>query len=296
MALSTYYCTRDIAQLFARKALIIYMHLSLAYSPCPNDTFIFDALVHQRIDTEGLTFEVHLGDVEELNQLAFDEKMDITKLSYHAFGHLTDRYELLEAGSALGRGVGPLLVTADVAMANSQVLRKDDPVAIPGEYTTANYLLGLAYPNLTNKQAVLFSDIEERVVSGEFMAGLLIHENRFTYHERGLHKIADLGEFWEQQTGLPIPLGGIVIRKSLPENIRQTFDRVLARSVAYAFDHPEASAAYVAEHAQEMDADVRRKHINLYVNEFSRGLGKEGRAAVAAFLTQGRERGVLPSI
>ena len=280
------------------------MQLSLAYSPCPNDTFIFDALVHSRIDTEGLTFNVHLGDVEELNQLAFSERMDVTKLSYHAYGHLTGQYELLNAGSALGRGVGPLLVTANRNFAGSQMLRRGVKgtrvshmkAAIPGRYTTANYLLGLAYPELTDKQEVLFSDIESRVLSGEYDVGLLIHENRFTYHERGLHKIADLGEYWEQQTGLPIPLGGIVIRKTLPKAIRETFDRVLARSVAYAFEHPEASADYVAQHAQEMDPEVRRKHINLYVNEFSRDLGEEGHAAVQAFLTQGRERGVLPGL
>ena len=283
------------------------MHLSLAYSPCPNDTFIFDALVHGRIDCEGFTFDVHLGDVEELNQLAFAGKMDVTKLSYHAYGHLTNTYTLLNAGSALGRGVGPLLVTAnpDLALAweqstvgNSQptgLLPPNAKVAIPGQYTTANYLLGLANPVPMQTTEVLFSDIEDRVLSGEFDAGLLIHENRFTYHERGLHKIADLGGYWEATTGLPIPLGGIVIRKDLPTDVRDRFDRVLARSVQYAFDHPEASAGYVAEHAQEMDAEVRRQHIALYVNQFSLDLGEEGWAAVAAFLRQGRERGVLPA-
>lgn len=289
------------------------MLLTLGYSPCPNDTFIFDAMVHGRIDTEGLTFDVRLGDVEELNQLAFAGELDITKLSYHAFGHLTETYALLNAGSALGRGVGPLLVTADPALGartqdtipnsfgvpgqevGSNVLTSADPVAIPGKFTTANYLLGLACPQLVNKQEVLFSDIEERVLSGEFKAGLLIHENRFTYHERGLYKLADLGEFWESKTGYAIPLGGIVIRRNLPQDIRETFDRVLARSVQYAFDHPEASADYVAEHAQEMDPEVRQKHINLYVNNFSLDLGTEGRAAVKGFLAQGRDRGVIPA-
>lgn len=293
------------------------MQLSLGFSPCPNDTFIFDALVHGRIDTEGLSFDVHLGDVEELNRRAFAGELDVTKLSYHAFGHLTETYALLNAGSALGRGVGPLLVTADQALATRA---KSPPtptavgsseanggewtasrlpgyqrlkVAIPGKYTTANYLLGLAYPELTNKTEVLFSDIEARVLSGEFAAGLLIHENRFTYHERGLHKIADLGEFWEKSTGYAIPLGGIVIKRSLPMKVQQTFDRVLARSVQYAFDHPEASADYVATHAQEMNPEVRRKHIALYVNDYSLDLGKEGRAAVTGFLEQGRQRGVI---
>jgi 1,4-dihydroxy-6-naphthoate synthase len=290
--------------------------LTLGFSPCPNDTFIFDALVHGRIDTEGLSFDVRLGDVEELNRLAFAGELDVTKLSYHAFGYLTETYALLNAGSALGRGVGPLLVTADEQLAKDFLARthaqskveeaKELPhptteppthktsIAIPGKYTTANYLLGLAHPELTNKQEVLFSDIEARVLSGEFRAGLLIHENRFTYHERGLHKIMDLGEYWETTTGHAIPLGGIVIKRTLPAEVQATFDRVLARSVRYAFDHPDASAEYVAAHAQEMDPEVRRKHIALYVNEYSLDLGEEGRAAVTAFLAQGRERGVIP--
>lgn len=281
--------------------------LTLGYSPCPNDTFIFDAMVHGRIDTEGLAFDVRLGDVEELNRLAFAGILDVTKLSYHAFGHLTEAYALLNAGSALGRGVGPLLVTADAQLAqrfrarpqvpgeNIEAMDSQAPIAIPGRYTTANYLLGLALPEHTNKTEVLFSDIEARVLSGEFTAGLLIHENRFTYHERGLHKLMDLGEFWEGSTGHAIPLGGIVIKRSLPADVQQTFDRVLARSVQYAFEHPEASAEYVAEHAQEMDPEVRRKHIDLYVNEHSLDLGPEGRAAVLGFLEQGRERGVIPT-
>ena len=281
------------------------MTITLAYSPCPNDTFIFDAMVHGRIDTEGLDFKVHLGDVEELNRLAFAAEMDVTKLSYHAFGYLTDTYALLNAGSALGRGVGPLLVTADQKLAErfragtrdakDVFLKASDPVAIPGKYTTANYLLGLAQPRLKDKREVLFSDIEARVLSGEFTAGLLIHENRFTYHERGLHKLLDLGEYWETTTGHAIPLGGIVIKRSLPIEVQRTFDRVLARSVRYAFDHPEASAPYVAAHAQEIDAEVRRKHIALYVNAYSLDLGADGKAAVAAFLEQGRERGVIPA-
>lgn len=271
------------------------MQLTLGFSPCPNDTFIFDALVHGRIDTEGLSFDVQLGDVEELNRRAFAGELDVTKLSYHAFGYLTETYALLNAGSALGRGVGPLLVTADKEFAARPQVQGSFPVAIPGKYTTANYLLGLAYPELTDKTEVLFSDIEARVLSGEFSAGLLIHENRFTYHERGLHKIADLGEYWEQSTGYAIPLGGIVIKRSLPLEVQRTFDRVLARSVQYAFDHPAASATYVAAHAQEMDPEVRRKHIALYVNEYSLDLGEEGRAAVTGFLEQGRERGVVPS-
>lgn len=286
--------------------------ITLGFSPCPNDTFIFDALVHGRIDTEGLKFDVRLGDVEELNRLAFAGELDATKLSYHAFGYLTETYALLNAGSALGRGVGPLLVTADEQLAadfsartqvqgkvegaiSNEPLGHQIPIAIPGKYTTANYLLGLAQPQLKDKTEVLFSDIEARVLSGEFKAGLLIHENRFTYHERGLHKLMDLGEFWESSTGYAIPLGGIVVKRSLPTEVQKTFDRVLARSVQYAFDNPDASAEYVAAHAQEMDPEVRRKHIDLYVNDYSLDLGIEGRAAVNGFLAQGRERGVIPA-
>ena len=274
------------------------MPLSLGFSPCPNDTYIFDALVHHRIDTEGLTFDVTLADVEELNRLAFREQLDITKLSYHAYAYLTDRYALLNAGSALGRGVGPLLVRR----AGSNVLTPNDTadpsqlrVAVPGKYTTANYLLGLAYPTLTNKTEVLFSDIEAGVLDGAYDAGLVIHENRFTYHERGLEKIADLGEYWEQTTGLPIPLGGIVAHHRLGTGVRAKIDRVLARSVAYAFEHPEASAAYVRQHAQEMDPEVTKKHIALYVNDYTRDLGTEGRAAVAHFLADGRAKGIVPT-
>ena len=258
------------------------MTLSLGYSPCPNDTFIFDAMVHGRIDTEGLNFEVTLADVEELNRRAFTGDLQITKLSYHAFAHLTERYELLPAGSALGRGVGPLLVR------RTEAKGEFDPrgrIAIPGRYTTANFLLKYAYPTVTDTEEVLFSDIEDRVLDGTYDAGLLIHENRFTYHERGLEKVADLGEVWERRTGLPIPLGGIVVRRDVPRDIRRTLARVLARSVQYAFDHPEASADYVAAHAQEMDPEVRRKHIALYVNRYTLDLGEEGNKAVETFLS-----------
>ena len=190
------------------------MKISLGYSPCPNDTFIFDALVHGRIDCEGLEFDVHLGDVEELNRLAFAGKLDMTKLSYHAFAYLTDAYRLLPAGSALGHNCGPLLIAREPLDAASL---SDAPVAIPGRYTTANFLLSLAYPHLRNKQEVLFSDIESGVASGRYRAGLIIHENRFTYADHGLVKLRDLGEYWEETTGFPIPLGGIVLRRTFPK-------------------------------------------------------------------------------
>ncbi len=265
--------------------------LTLGYSPCPNDTFIFDALVHGRIDTEGLTFEPLLADVEDLNQRAFRRELDITKLSYHAFGHLTATYQLLRSGSALGRGVGPLLVRRAGTGAEQPLPRT---VAIPGRFTTANYLLGLAYPLITEKEEVRFSDIEEAVLRGKYDAGLLIHENRFTYAQRGLEKIADLGTYWERETGLPIPLGGIAASRSLPLEVRQRMDRVLRRSVQYAFDHPQDSAAYVRQHAQAMDEEVMRQHIDLYVNDYTLDLGVEGRKAVRHFIADGRAKGVIP--
>ncbi|CAH1000352.1 1,4-dihydroxy-6-naphtoate synthase [Neolewinella maritima] len=267
--------------------------LSIGFSPCPNDTFIFDALVHQRIDTEGLTFDVTLADVEELNQRAFRGELEVTKLSYHALGFLLEQYNLLNAGSALGRGVGPLLVRAKTE--NFGGVNSGTTAVIPGKYTTANYLLGLAYPEVVHKTPLLFSEIEQAVLSGQYDTGLLIHENRFTYAARGLSKIIDLGEYWEQSTGMPIPLGGIAVRNDLPREVQERVDRVLARSVQYAFDHPEASRSYVRAHAQEMDAQVIQKHIALYVNDYTRSLGEEGRAAVAHFFADGREKGIIPA-
>lgn len=269
------------------------MTLTLAYSPCPNDTFIFDAMVHGRIDTEGLRFEEYLGDVEELNREAMEGHYDITKLSYHALGYLTDRYQLLHSGSALGRGVGPLLISRG-PMSPEQIATAS--IAVPGRYTTAAFLLSLAYPGATDWREYLFSDIEDAVLSGEVDAGLLIHENRFTYAERGLHCLRDLGDYWEQATGQPIPLGGIVVRRDLPDATKQRIDRVLARSVAYAFEHPEHSLPYVKEHAQAMDATVMQRHIALYVNEFTQGLGEEGRSAVHHLLTMAADKGIIPEV
>ena len=203
------------------------MDLTLGFSTCPNDTFIFDAMVNGRIDTEGLRFQLHLSDVEELNQLAFSSALDITKVSYHAFAYLSDAYQLLTAGSALGFGNGPLLISKHKIYPDELDGLK---IAIPGKYTTANLLLSIAYPNLRQKMEYLFSDIEEVILSGEADAGVIIHENRFTYQAKGLKKVVDLGEFWEHETGLPIPLGGIIIKRSLPREISLKVNRVLGRS------------------------------------------------------------------
>ncbi len=265
--------------------------LSLGYSPCPNDTFIFDALVHGKIDTEGLHFEPILEDVETLNRWAFAGDLDVTKLSYHALAHLTHRYRLLEAGSALGFGCGPLLIarrplsTADI---------NAGPIGIPGQLTTANFLLSLAFPQANHKVEMLFSDIEDAVLRGDVVAGLIIHENRFTYAQKGLTCLTDLGAWWERQTGLPIPLGGIAVRRDLPADVQQRLNRALQRSVEYALAHPEAAMPYVRQHAQAMDDDVMRAHIRLYVNDFSRNLGTTGRQAVAQMFRMAYEAGVIP--
>ena len=253
------------------------MKLTIGFSPCPNDTFIFDAMVHGKIDTEGLEFEVVLADVEELNRKAAKAELDITKLSYHAFAYLTDKYMLLRSGSALGNNCGPLLVSKKNFRLEEL---KDLSIAIPGKYTTANFLLNFAFPNLHNKTEVLFSDIEKKVLSEEFDLGVIIHENRFTYAERGLVKIMDLGEFWEQQTALPIPLGGIVCKRDVDLEIIKKINRILRRSIVFAFENPDESDDYVCQHAQEMDPSVMKKHIELYVNQYSIDLGEKGEKAI----------------
>jgi len=255
------------------------MLLSLGYSSCPNDAFIFDAMVHGKIDTEGLEFETVIGDVEALNKRALKGDLDITKLSYHAYGYALDHYILLNAGSALGRGCGPLVISKfDELDLNSE--RDQLTVAIPGKYTTANFLFSLVYPDVTNKREVLFSQIEDEVLRGNVDAGVIIHENRFTYEQRGLHKVIDLGEYWEEKTGCPIPLGGIVIKRNMENELQKKVDRVLRRSVEFAMDNPTSSLDYVRMHAQEMDPKVMKQHIELYVNQYSVDLGEEGRSAI----------------
>lgn len=265
--------------------------LTLGFSPCPNDTFIFYAMLHGRVDTEGLVFEVIMEDVEALNSRAFAGEIDVTKLSYHAFAQLTGSYNLLDAGSALGNNCGPLLVArqpmSDAAVDTARI-------AIPGKMTTANFLLSLAYPAARNKFECLFSGIEDAVLEGRADAGLIIHENRFTYQDKGLVKLRDLGEFWESTTGLPIPLGGIVVRRDLPKEIQEKMNRVMRRSVAYAFAHPEDTMEFVRAHSQAMDDAVMQAHIELYVTAFTEDLGPEGRNAVQQMFRLAREKGIIP--
>ncbi|MDB9775194.1 1,4-dihydroxy-6-naphthoate synthase [Vicingaceae bacterium] len=267
--------------------------LTLGYSPCPNDTFIFDAMVHHKIDTEGLDFEVTLADVEELNQKAFKQELDITKLSYHAFGSLTNEYILMNSGSALGSGVGPLLIAKkEYSAAEVDQLK----ISIPGKFTTANFLLSIAFPNATNKVEMLFSDIEQAVIDGKVDAGLIIHENRFTYHQRGLHKIMDMGAFWEAKTNALIPLGGIVLRRTFDEALQQKLDRVLRRSIEFAFANLESCMDYVRANAQEMEEEVMKKHIELYVNEYSVDLGEKGRYAVESLFNLAVHKEIIAEV
>ncbi|MCB0554476.1 MAG: 1,4-dihydroxy-6-naphthoate synthase [Phaeodactylibacter sp.] len=268
------------------------MKLTLGFSSCPNDTFIFDAMIHGKVDTEGLEFEPIIADVEELNQRAFAKTLDITKLSFHALAYLLNDYALLDAGSALGNGVGPLLIAREDM--EPKAIRKAR-VAIPGKYTTANFLLSLAFPEIKNKREMLFSRIEDAVLKGEVDAGLIIHENRFTYQNKGLVKLMDLGEFWEETTQMPIPLGGIVVKRSLELPVQQAVNRVMARSVAFALDNPKASLDFVRAHAQEMEESVMYQHIGLYVNAFSRGLGPEGKAAVQRLFDIAMAKGIIPA-
>lgn len=268
--------------------------LTIGFSPCPNDCFIFDALVHEKIDTEGLRFELDICDVEELNRKAFSNEIDITKLSFHAFAHLTDFYVLLDSGSALGFGVGPLLISKK----NISRLTPDIPhlkIAIPGKFTTANFLFSLAFPDAKNKVEMLFSDIEEAVLTGKVDAGLIIHENRFTYQQKGLKKIIDLGEWWFKETNSPIPLGGIAMKRTLPGELKHKVNRLIRNSVEFAFNSPDSSLYFVKKNAQEMSEDVMKKHIDLYVNKFSVDLGFEGRKAVKLLMKKAVDAGIINS-
>lgn len=271
------------------------MTLTLGFSPCPNDCFMFDAIVHRRIDLEGLDFSVRLADIEALNAAAFAGQVDVTKLSFHAYAYCLGNYVLLDAGSALGRNCGPLLISKRT-ISRDEVAQGGLRIAIPGKYTTAHFLLSLAFPQATDKTEMLFSDIEGALLNGSVDAGLIIHENRFTYAAKGLKKIIDLGEYWEAETGAAIPLGGIVVNRALPEDVRQTVNRVMRRSVEYAFANRTASLPFVREHAQEMSEDVMYQHIDLYVNEYSVDLGREGRRAVEVLFARAKSVGVIPPV
>lgn len=265
--------------------------LTLGFSPCPNDTFMFYPLVHDLVDTEGLTFRERLEDVETLNRLALEGELDVSKVSYHALGHIRDTYALLRSGSALGRGCGPLLVAADDLDPADLAGRT---IAVPGRYTTALLLLRLFDPRLHNFLEMPFHEIMDAVLSGNADAGLIIHESRFTYQGYGLRKLLDLGEWWEGETGLPIPLGGIVARRNLGKDAVETIERALGRGVEYARANPDEAARYICEHAQEMSPEVCAAHIGLYVNDYSANLGDEGAAAIACLMERAEAAGLIP--
>lgn len=267
--------------------------LTLGFSTCPNDTFIFDAMVYGKIDTEGLGFDVVMADVEELNHRAFKNELDITKLSFHAYAYMVDDYVLLNAGSALGNNCGPLIISKTQHLP-AEV--KELKIVIPGKYTTANFLLSLAYPDIKNKVEMLFSEIEDAVINGEADAGVIIHENRFTYHDKGLKKIIDLGEYWEGLTKLPIPLGGIALKRCLPAGLQEKINRVLRKSIEFAMANPNSSANFVKSNAQELDDEVIKKHIDLYVNNYTVDLGKKGRRAVNTFFERGAVAWIIPTV
>lgn len=258
------------------------MKLTLGFSPCPNDTFIFDALINHKFDTEGLEFDVCLEDVQTLNNWAREGKLDLSKISYGVLPLLVKDYVVLASGGALGEGVGPLLIS------NQEIAEEEinaSTIAIPGEHTTAHMLFSLAYPNAKNKVFKVFNEIEDFVASGKGL-GVIIHENRFTYHQKGLKKVVDLGDYWERTTGSPIPLGGIVARRGLPLWLLKKTDSLIRKSVEYAYEnnYREHLPEYIRSHAQEMSEDVMRQHIKLYVNSFSFKLGKTGRDAVREML------------
>jgi 1,4-dihydroxy-6-naphthoate synthase len=253
------------------------MELSLAFSPCPNDTFIFDALVNGKINTGGLSFTVHLEDVQTLNEWALEGKMDVSKISYGVWPSVLDHYDLLRSGGALGMGVGPLLITKK---GKENIDINNAVVAIPGEHTTAHFLFSMAYPNAKQKTFKVFHEIEDAVLQGEVDAGVIIHENRFTYAQKGLIKLMDMGTFWEETLHIPIPLGGIVAHKRIDKAIVQKLDQLIKKSIEYAYLHYPHISEYVKMHSQEMSESVMRQHIDLYVNKYSLDLGEDGLAAV----------------
>jgi len=266
------------------------MELTLGYSPCPNDTFVFYGLSHGRV-AEDLHWQVRLADVETLNELARKGALDVSKISYHAFAHVTQEYLMLPGGGALGKGVGPLIVTRDKLTNLS-----GRTVATPGGLTTANLLLTLSQPEDIQLLAMRYDKIMPAVASGEVEAGLIIHESRFTYPKYGLHKYLDLGDWWETTTGHLLPLGGIMARRTLGERRLRRIDEAIRESLKYGYLHRRQAQAYIAEHAQEMSEEVRNRHIELYVNDYTRDLGEAGRAAVIELFRRAQERGLVPPV
>ena len=267
------------------------MKLTLGFSPCPNDTFIFDAMVNGRINTEDLEFDFFIADVEELNRRVFAAEPDISKISCHAYAHAAEDYLILDSGGAMGYGSGPLLVSKrPIDMVNPEKLH----IAIPGIYTTANLLFSIAWPTALNKTEYLFSDIEDALLNDEADAGLIIHETRFTYLRKGLIKIADMGEFWESLTQLPVPLGVIAVNRRLPEHVALKVNRVIRRSLEYASANSGEISDFILSNSGETDQDVIESHISLFVNDFSFNLGSVGKNALKELFRISSEKGITP--
>jgi 1,4-dihydroxy-6-naphthoate synthase len=266
-------------------------NLTLGYSPCPNDTFIFYPLVHGLVASPGLGFRERLEDVETLNRLALSGELEISKISFHLLGFIRPDYCLLRSGGALGRGCGPLVVSKRLGGMDEL---KGKRIAAPGRYTTACLLLRLYDPGLDNIVFLPFHEIMGAVASGSVDAGVIIHESRFTYPDYGLTRLLDLGEWWERDTGHPIPLGGIVAKRSLGRETIKTVEGLIRSSVEYGFAHPGKADSYIRAHSQEMSEEVCAAHIRLYVNSFSIDLGGEGEAAVNTLMTRAEAAGLIP--
>lgn len=262
------------------------MNITLGFSPCPNDTFMFAALVNGWIDTHGLQFDVRMDDVETLNQWAGENRLQVTKMSFHRSLSLNTTYTLLSSGAALGNGCGPLVIAKNT-LSREEIIHGQ--VALPGYWTTAHLLFRIFYPEAIHKSFLVFNKIEDTVLTDKAIAGVIIHENRFTYADKGLVKIADLGEAWENQTGLPIPLGGIFASRSLSPETKSLIEALIRESIHFAWDHPDQVMPYVRQYAQEMDEEVMMSHIRLYVNDFSLDLGEKGQKSVACL------KNLLPS-
>lgn len=266
------------------------MKLSLAFSPCPNDTFMFHDLAMGNCCLSGLEFDIHLHDVETLNQYACQDKYDISKLSFYAYLKVHEQYDLLPTGAALGFGCGPVVV-GKKAIKRSELLHHR--IALPGQLTTAHLLFRLWAPEAHNKQFVTYDRILELLLSGETDYGVLIHESRFTYEQAGFQKIVDLGDWWEKKTALPIPLGCVAIRKKLPVGLAENFSSLLKRSINNSLAYPERTYEYIRQYAQEMDRSVLNRHIQTFVNQYSLDLGDEGRAAVAKLKEMAINKGII---
>ncbi len=263
------------------------MEYSLGFSPCPNDTFIFDALVHQKIDTKGIRFKVYLEDVQTLNEWALEGRLDFSKISFGTWPLVKKEYRLLEAGGAMGYAVGPLLISKGSKPQNVETfetLVEKSTIALPGKHTTAHFLFTHAFPKAQKKSFLPFHEIEEAVLNGKFDMGVIIHENRFTYQKKGLQLMVDLGSLWEQKTALPIPLGGIVAHQRISEGIAAHVDYLISNSIKAAWHNYPKLPEFVQENAQEMDEVIMREHIELYVNRFSEHAGTEGAMAIQYLL------------